>query len=109
LGCNAAERFWDGLRRGVAAIKNVSTADLETAWAIGEMFSDQDFSIVDRTSFTVMHASASDGWQRLTTTSLSSATRRDVGTPSTSSGNGHTRMRAGGSLRTRRSAGNSSG
>ena len=29
-------------------------ADLEVAWATGEAFSDQDFSIVDRTSFAVM-------------------------------------------------------
>jgi predicted nucleic acid-binding protein len=32
----------------------VTFADLETAWAIGETFPDQDFSIVDRTSFAVM-------------------------------------------------------
>ena len=28
--------------------------DLDTAWAIGELYDDQDFSIVDRTSFAVM-------------------------------------------------------
>jgi predicted nucleic acid-binding protein len=50
----AAERFWEGLRAGVAAIEPVTSADLETAWAIGSAFPDQNFSIVDRTSFAVM-------------------------------------------------------
>jgi predicted nucleic acid-binding protein len=50
----AAERFWDGLRSGVAAIEPVGSADLEAAWAIGTSYGDQDFSIVDRTSFAVM-------------------------------------------------------
>lgn len=51
---SAAERFWDGLRGGVAEIEPVGTADLVSAWAIGQSFPDQDFSIVDRTSFAVM-------------------------------------------------------
>jgi uncharacterized protein len=50
----AAERFWDGIRRGGVTIAPVTMADLETAWAIGEAFPDQTFSIVDRTSFVVM-------------------------------------------------------
>ena len=50
----AAERFWGGLRAGVAAIECVGDADLEVAWAIGQAFSDQDFSVADRTSFAVM-------------------------------------------------------
>ena len=50
----AAGRFWEGLRAGVAAVESVTSADLEGAWAIGEAFSDQEFSIVDRTSFAVM-------------------------------------------------------
>lgn len=50
----AAERFWEGLRSGVAAIEPVGLADLETAWQIGHLWRDQDFSIVDRTSFAVM-------------------------------------------------------
>lgn len=54
LGRHAAERFWDGLRSGVALIEPVTAADLESAWAIGERFPDQDFSIVDRTCFAVM-------------------------------------------------------
>ena len=54
IGRDAAERFWDGLRRGVARIEPVTSADLEVAWAIGETFADQDFSAIDRTSFAVM-------------------------------------------------------
>ena len=54
LGRAAAERFWEGLRAGAAAIELVLAADLEAAWAIGEAFPDQDFSITDRTSFAVM-------------------------------------------------------
>ena len=49
-----AERFWEGLRGGVAVIEPVNGADLESAWAIGLDFPDQDFSIADRTSFAVM-------------------------------------------------------
>jgi uncharacterized protein len=50
----AAERFWDGIRSGVAVVEPVGLADLEAAWQIGVSFSDQDFSLVDRTSFAVM-------------------------------------------------------
>jgi len=50
----AAERFWEALRGGVAAIEPVGAADLEAAWQIGTAYRDQDFSIVDRTSFAVM-------------------------------------------------------
>jgi predicted nucleic acid-binding protein len=51
---DAAERFWEGLRGGVARIECVGAADLEAAWQIGQSFADQDFSLVDRTSFAVM-------------------------------------------------------
>lgn len=54
LGRHAAERFWGGLRGGAAATEPVTAADLESAWAIGENFPDQDFSLVDRTCFAVM-------------------------------------------------------
>src|SRR5260370_29448859 len=46
----AAERFWEALRRGVAAFEPVGAADLEAAWHIGVTYRDQDFSIVDRPS-----------------------------------------------------------
>ena len=51
---DAAERFWQNIRNGAARVEFVTAADLEAAWTIGETFHDQAFSIVDRTSFTVM-------------------------------------------------------
>jgi predicted nucleic acid-binding protein len=50
----AAERFWAAIRRGLATVETVLPGDLDAAWRIGEAFADQDFSIVDRTSFAVM-------------------------------------------------------
>ena len=50
----AAERFWDAMRNGVSVIEPVGAADLEAAWQMGVAWRDQDFSIVDRTSFAVM-------------------------------------------------------
>jgi predicted nucleic acid-binding protein len=50
----AADAFWRGLRSGVAALEVVGQADLMAAWAISDSFPDQDFSLVDRTSFAVM-------------------------------------------------------
>ena len=50
----AAELFWEGMRNGVATIEPAGMADLEAAWQIGLSYSDQDFSLVDRTSFAVM-------------------------------------------------------
>lgn len=52
-GATAADRWWDGLRRGVARIECVIAADLEAAWAIGQAFPDQGFAVTDRTSFAV--------------------------------------------------------
>ena len=54
LGRRAAERFWEGLRGGIARLETVGTADVEAAWQIGTSFRDQDFSLVDRTSFAMM-------------------------------------------------------
>jgi predicted nucleic acid-binding protein len=51
---SAAERFWEGMRSGSASIEPVGLADLEVAWQIGISWRDQDFSIIDRTSFAVM-------------------------------------------------------
>jgi len=50
----AAEAFWSEIRRGIAHMEKITTADLERAWTIGDAFPDQDFSLVDRTSFAVM-------------------------------------------------------
>jgi len=38
----------------VAILESVTLADLEAAWTIGRDFPDQDFSLVDRTSFAMM-------------------------------------------------------
>lgn len=50
----AAEEYWEAIRGGLAVVEIVGTADLDHAWSIGRTFPDQDFSIVDRTSFAVM-------------------------------------------------------
>jgi predicted nucleic acid-binding protein len=50
----AAERFWASARSGGIRVETPNASDLEVAWAIGEAFPDQEFSIVDRTSFAVM-------------------------------------------------------
>ncbi len=55
IGRAAAERLWSGLRSGAALVESVCPADLEAAWQIGASWADQDFSIVDRTSFAVMN------------------------------------------------------
>jgi predicted nucleic acid-binding protein len=54
VGRSTAEAFWAGIRSGAAAIEPVGVADLEVAWTIGQAFEDQDFSLIDRTSFAVM-------------------------------------------------------
>jgi predicted nucleic acid-binding protein len=51
---SSAEQFWSGLRRGGVRIETPTVGDLNAAWAIGEAFPDQEFSIVDRTSFALM-------------------------------------------------------
>ena len=54
LGRPAANAFWEGIRSGACSIEPAGPADLEAAWSIGSAFADQDFSIVDLTSFAVM-------------------------------------------------------
>lgn len=54
LGRPVAERFWSSVREGAIEVESVSPSDLDLAWEIGQSFVDQDFSIVDRTSFAVM-------------------------------------------------------
>lgn len=50
----AADLFWERIRTRRVQIEHVSAADFEAAWSIGKIFPDQNFSIVDRTSFAVM-------------------------------------------------------
>ncbi|MEX2423846.1 MAG: PIN domain-containing protein [Acidimicrobiia bacterium] len=54
LGADTAERLVAGIRAGIARIENTELSDLEVAAATAERFSDQDFSIVDRTSWSTM-------------------------------------------------------
>ena len=54
MGRDVAERWWAAIRTGPLVLQLVGAADLERAFAIGELFPDQTFSIVDRTSFAVM-------------------------------------------------------
>lgn len=50
----AAEALVNEIRRGIARVEVSLLGDLEVATAIGAAFSDQDFSLSDRTSWAVM-------------------------------------------------------
>ena len=54
LGRPIAERFFETIRAGLAELEFVEPRDVEAAWTIRLGYPDQDFSIVDRTSFAVM-------------------------------------------------------
>ena len=54
LGTELAEILVNRIRMGIARIESAGLADLEVAAQIHEAFSDQGFSIVDRTSWSVM-------------------------------------------------------
>ncbi|MGH2763079.1 MAG: type II toxin-antitoxin system VapC family toxin [Thermoleophilaceae bacterium] len=54
LGRAAANAFWEAIRAGASSVEHVGPADLEVAWTIAKDFPDQDFSLVDLTSFAVM-------------------------------------------------------
>lgn len=54
LGDDVAERLVNSIRAGMARVESATLADLEVAAAIGQEFADQSFSIVDRTSWSVM-------------------------------------------------------
>lgn len=51
LGYDAANRFWDSLVGGLAALAGLSSADLIRAREIADAWRDQEFSFVDCTSF----------------------------------------------------------
>jgi predicted nucleic acid-binding protein len=51
---HAADTFWERIRHGPVHVEHITPADMEAAWAVGEAFPDQAFSVVDRTSFAVM-------------------------------------------------------
>jgi uncharacterized protein len=54
LGRQAAIAFWEAVRAGASSVEHVGPADLEVAWTIAAEFEDQDFSLVEMTSFAVM-------------------------------------------------------
>ena len=54
LGIEVAEQLVNGIRTGIARIEPAIVADLEVAARIGEDFADQAFSLVDRTSWSIM-------------------------------------------------------
>lgn len=54
LGRNVAESLVNRIRMGIARVEPATLADLEVAARIHDAFPDQNFSIVDRTSWSVM-------------------------------------------------------
>ena len=54
VGSRHRAHSWRGTCDGATAVEPVTAADVEVAFAIGQSLEDQDFSIVDRTSFAVM-------------------------------------------------------
>lgn len=54
LGRRAAMRFWDALGSGVVKVLGIGSGDLIRARAIARAWKDQDFSLVDCTSFALM-------------------------------------------------------
>ena len=54
LGTEVAERLVNAIRAGRARVEVAAVADLEVAAQIHDAFSDQEFSIVDRTSWSIM-------------------------------------------------------
>lgn len=54
LGTGVAEQLVNGIRVGIARVEPAIVADLEVAARIAVDFADQDFSLVDRTSWAIM-------------------------------------------------------
>lgn len=54
LGVDVAETLVTAIRAGRAHVETATIADLEIAAQIYEAFADQEFSIVDRTSWSIM-------------------------------------------------------
>ena len=54
LGTDVAEMLVNAIRAGRASVEVAGIADLEIAAQIHDAFSDQEFSIVDRTSWSIM-------------------------------------------------------
>ncbi len=54
LGRSAAMQFWDAMQSNVVKTYGVSSADLAYARTIASSWQDQDFSLIDCTSFALM-------------------------------------------------------
>lgn len=54
LGRREAMEFWSGLRKGIIPILGIQKEDLELAFQVAKEFEDQDFSLVDATTFALM-------------------------------------------------------
>ena len=54
LGLEVAEQLVNGIRLGIARVEPAIVADLEVGARIGQDFVDQAFSLVDRTSWSIM-------------------------------------------------------
>lgn len=54
LGRRQAIQFWDALNTGIVDIINATAQDLSQARSIIDRFSDQEFSLVDASSFAIM-------------------------------------------------------
>ena len=54
LGVDVAESLIERIRSGISRVENTLLSDLEAAAATATSFPDQHFSIVDRTSWSVM-------------------------------------------------------
>jgi len=54
LGKPAARTFWEKIRNGIIFLHHIKPLDLERGWEISNKYDDQDFSLVDCTSFAIM-------------------------------------------------------
>lgn len=54
LGRGAAMQYWDAMQSGVVKTYGVTSSDLANARAIAASWPDQDFSLIDCTSFALM-------------------------------------------------------
>ncbi|MBI1923862.1 PIN domain-containing protein [Candidatus Poribacteria bacterium] len=54
LGRRAAMAFWETIQRGIITLLEVQAQDLQRAWEIAAQYNDQDFSLVDCTTFALM-------------------------------------------------------
>ena len=54
LGKAASQKFWETIRTNAFSLQRITALDIERAWEIFNKYGDQDFSLVDCTSFAIM-------------------------------------------------------